>query len=187
MDALGNVVAGLVGAAGLLALLAFPAQRYINHRFDKQSERLRAELERDAFEHQTRFGSLHNRRVKVLDKIYQRLSRAHSALQIWTRHVRGPSTSSMDEDSQRAQSAVREFIEYFQEHRIWLPDELCDELTVMAMEFRNLGLDFAAHETAKEWRAVRDRLDTEISELRKKVEARARAVIDPKLPSDVAP
>lgn len=85
-------------------------------------ERLKAELRKAAFEHETRFGRLHERRAEVVAELYARLVGAEQAVDDLDDRFSDPSCR------QHVEEAIRSFSLYERENALYLPEELCRRL-----------------------------------------------------------
>jgi hypothetical protein len=126
--------------AMLLAVLAFLARSVLLHWLEKDVavfkaglsataertlEELKAQLARDAAEHQVRFQSLHAKRVEAIEAVYVRLVAARYTMEAFVNAWR-------PKDAGEFQGVAREFWELRREldtKRIYLPEPLCAELT----------------------------------------------------------
>lgn len=105
--------------------------------FDRMGERLRSELERERFEHQTRFGTIYNRQANIIANIYARLEQAHLAFQRLVFEGRGPDKAHLKE----AEQAYRELTEYYWKRAIWLDAATCNAMNEILAKFHSLHLD----------------------------------------------
>ena len=89
-----------------------------------QFERTKADIERIAFEQQTRFSRLHDRRISVLADLYTKLVRAERAITVWVHPLELPGEPSAEEKPAAATKSANEFRDCFLENRIWLDEDL---------------------------------------------------------------
>ena len=137
-----SVWAWLAKASTSLGLPAFVvglASVWWNHRLananervkadlGQESERLSAELQQALKEHEVRFSALHARRVAVLAKLYRRLLYAHSAFMSMTDRVIVEGDLPKEERERLASQKWGSFRDYFNLNRIWLDEDVCDEI-----------------------------------------------------------
>jgi hypothetical protein len=80
----------------------------------------------------TRFSKLHERRAEVIAELYKRLVQIQSGLALAARLFEAKKTwkTTIDTGASIARTAesIRGFWDYFQEHRIYLPEGLGDEI-----------------------------------------------------------
>lgn len=124
----GQVFATAMINTVLVGFLLFLARSPIEQSLKKSLEKFKVDLQLAAFEHQTRFTKLHERRAEVIAHLYRLIVQAERSL----RHVAHPFEYSGDpsrgELTQIAYDNGRAFSDYFEEHRILLSDDLCRQL-----------------------------------------------------------
>jgi hypothetical protein len=168
--------------------LAFSAQKFIEGWLAKSFEKFKKDLELAAFEHQTRFARLHEKRAEVIAELYARLVRAERSFA----HMLDPIPTELtgkprDERIKIAAETVNDFFSYFEEHRLFLYPELCVEMNQLAQEFREIYFPFmtaqsfpsnprdaSVHES---WSKGIDKLNKEIPNLRQNIENRFREML----------
>ena len=148
---------------------------------DMEVERLRNQLQVAAFEHQTRFARLHERRFRVLQQTYVRLVIAQRAFASWTAIFQMGGEPQMDEKAKLATEAGNRLIDYFEINRIWLPGDLCDEIAKFTQVLREVALDFSMRDAVGRdtWKKVSKVMSEDLPTLRRSIEMRCRLLIDP--------
>ena len=69
-------------------------------------------------------------------------------------------------------------LEYFESNRIWLPEDLCDEIHGFAVALRSVSVDFSFREEIPDgWKTVVDQMDKTVPALRSRIEELARGLI----------
>jgi hypothetical protein len=133
-EKLGKLIqAGATIVSTAIAIIALWRQR-------KQAERLKvleAELSRTAFEHQTKFAKLHEKRAEVTSEIYRRVV----ILEIWLNHVvaetelpdeafRSPEAFAKSFDMVFGQISLnlQDLAAYFNLNRLYLGEEICQKI-----------------------------------------------------------
>ena len=101
-------------------------------RYEKELERFRVDLKLTAFEHETRFAKLHERRAEVIAALHKML------VQVQRTFPMTMPTSLSREDREEALNSLSEFARYFDENRIYLSSHLCDKLEALHKEFSNV-------------------------------------------------
>ena len=125
--------------AGLLAALAFLARSIVLHWLGKDleghkvrlsansqliAEALKAELARQALEHQVRFQALHTNQVAAIEALYVRLVETRYKVEAFVHAWR----SENQEEFQKVGQAFLELRQELDKRRIHLTEELCSEL-----------------------------------------------------------
>ncbi len=130
--------------AGLTVLSALGVALFVKwlveHRLSKDLEKFKAELQRAAFEHQTRYGKLHEKRMDAVAALYRSVLDVQDNLQILVYYsavsTAGPGVvqdrTELVENLEKARADVTQAMGGFRNHRreaaIYLDDELCRKL-----------------------------------------------------------
>lgn len=200
MDFVRDLALLAVAGTGILGAAVYVARLWIERSFaqglekfriqtqavhDAALERFRIRLQTEAFEHQTRFSRLHERRVEELGKVYSTLAAAHRAVATWTSITRSAAWPSMEESSASATDLENQFLNALEESRIWLPVALCERLDEFALTLRYVHNRFGMSKepNPEAWRDVIEKMEGEVKDLRRQFEEQARALIDPPPPS----
>jgi hypothetical protein len=154
--------------------------------YSGELERLRDQLSRLTFEHQTRFSKLHDRRADAIDGLYKRLVRTSGAFH--------QLLISGEEDvaaKSNAGKAAQDFVDFFGEHRLYLEPELLSALGDFDAVLREAWATFAFDSTKQEaglphhererrlkaWRRARDIVRDESPKLRERIEGLMREML----------
>lgn len=176
------------GNAALLLVLGFLGRSLVSAVLEKDITQFKAALQQAAVEHQVRFSKLHEKRAEVLAELYKLLVAAYWQVSEFT------SLAQFGDPDRKAQyvsaiNAVATYFRFFDQHRIWLPPELCDPLEGFARELRtpatNLGvylqIERPTEKTLKEQSEVWDKawhaVDGDIPRLRLAIEAEFRKIL----------
>jgi len=148
-----------IEASKELALLSSKLNEEVKSRISSQAAVLRGEVERDL----TRFSYLADKRLEVATALFTKLKQAHreiaqltSAFQRYRGEERIEFVDKIDdamtkqqfEDLRTTAKAVNELIFYFDEHRFFFAEHICERFDDAVMAFK-----MAAHnvETALRW------------------------------------
>jgi hypothetical protein len=112
----------------------------LENRNNIEIERLRTELKRIAFEHETRYARLHERRAEVLEELFKRLVRAYDAFASRFRPGQFPGEPSIEEKTKRASGLADEFIQYFIENRLFIDQPLAERIITVNNNFQSVWL-----------------------------------------------
>jgi hypothetical protein len=188
------IVSFLGGVGGLLSLLIVERRKAT---YLQDLERVKADLARDtevaraeltaiAFEHQTRFSRLHERRVEVIADLYRRLVITEVAFNAAFLPLRRGRTvediqTRVTQEEQAAADASNDFVEYFQQNRLWLDRALCVKVEMLAETFRAAWYQYnnlnaqqgQATERGEAWRRVR----IEVPSIRGEIENSMRTML----------
>jgi hypothetical protein len=159
INSLGTTIA--VGVVGFVArslfghILSRDIAKFEAH-LQIETERHRAELEKAAFEHQTRFSNLHVKRAEVIAEMYSLLTQAVRDVSLMAKFYDSPgeSTSELsklydflgvptserpkfydspgestsDEKFEKAFASTQLFQEYFEKNRIYFSQSMCEKI-----------------------------------------------------------
>jgi hypothetical protein len=100
-------------------------------------ERLRTELKRAAFEHETRYARLHEKRASALEELFRRMVKANRAFSDRFRAFRFAGDPPEAEQTKQAGDAANEFIDWFSENRLFIDNELADKILLVNQHFQN--------------------------------------------------
>lgn len=132
----------LAAGSGLLVYLAkllsshllardieqFKSDLKTNH--DRALERLRADLRIQAFERETTFSRLHDKRVQVIEELYKRISAVSRAMHQLINDIQAKDGPSLRARADAAANAGDDFLEYYLQHQIYFDEALCEKLQV---------------------------------------------------------
>jgi hypothetical protein len=174
-DVITWIVTALAGLAAIYVAIRAP-----------RIEQLRADLQRELVEHDVRFSRLHERRIEVIGDIYRNLVRAERAFASWTQPLQMAGDKNWDEKGTVAVAAATTFVEHFQENRIWLEPDLCDDVQKVVHGLYTAYVKFtiydpedksAWYERFEKWREAWGAVSKEVPPVREKIEARVRLLL----------
>jgi len=144
-------------------------------------ERLRADLELIAFEHETRFAKLHEKRAEVIAELYKRLVRAMNSIRYMAEATQDPEKQPFKEQlTKDGAKHGSEFWTYFDEHRIYFNRDLCEKLDKIRVEFEMVyiwDLTSGGPDDIKTWIKIWDKMHIRIPEIRKDIENTFRKML----------
>lgn len=146
---------------------------------DAELERLRVQLRAAAYEHETRFSRLHEKRFEVLEAVAGRLMATERAFRSWTNPLQFGANPSLDEKRGAAVTAGRDLARYVEDHRIWLPSDLCTRIDAFIEALWEVLIDFDEKTSARDWSNISSQMRVNIPRLREQIEKSARLLIDP--------
>lgn len=176
---------GIISA--LVAGVAWLARSLTKQVLDRDLEKFKADLERDAITYKIKYEQLHAERVEVIKHSYKKVVRAHESLRSLINPWQGAGELSEDEKSKRASQANIELIEYYQENRIFFDEELATEIDALVNGFREAWGKFQNSRMAKEdgdhkearneWSDAWKKIDKEVPKVKKKLENKFRNIL----------
>lgn len=140
-------------AAGMAAL-AWLAQSIYRHWLDKDVERFKSELHHEhefqmeklrsdlrirSIEHEIRFRGIHEGQAQVIANTYAKLQRLHEVIVRYARFIEFGGEPSKEEQLKTADDANRQFREYFNARRLFLPEETAKMASDLANKLVSLA------------------------------------------------
>jgi hypothetical protein len=118
-------------------------------------EHLRSRLQQAAIEHQVRFSNLHEKRAAIIADLYRHLV---AVRRIGERFVFQMGSQEHQQEYLAANTEIVEFYDFFQTHRIYLPERICTQLATFIDALRKPviavyvygGIDYPNPQTLKE-------------------------------------
>ena len=199
-----EVLAGFGGAAFLIALLAFLGRSFVGALLAKDLERfkadlvsashsaverLKADLQLAAVEHQVRFTRLHEKRAEVLAEMYRLLVEATWAAEAFASPMEYGGDKSKNEKYVDARNAIADYYRFFDVNRIYLPESLCERLSAFERRLRQPVIKFGTYvqiesptertfqQMNEAWDAAYQAVSEEIPSARVEIEAEFRKLL----------
>jgi hypothetical protein len=91
-------------------------------------ENYKVELQLAAFEHQTRFTKLHERRAEVVAELYQRMDRIRQLWQSSVRSGRFSGELTPEEQQSHASRLSLELVDFYFQNRLFLEEDFCQAM-----------------------------------------------------------
>lgn len=138
-----GIITAIGGSAVLFGAVAWLARSIVTHVLSKDIEkfkvnlqaesqkelvRLQSSLQLTEFEHQVRFSQLHERKVNILSEMYSRLVVLHRAASTFVRFYPSVKPEKQKEYLGQLWNAADAHGEYFDKHRIFFKNELCEKI-----------------------------------------------------------
>jgi hypothetical protein len=152
MEVWQSVLLAMTGNTLMLAVLGFLGKSFVNNLLTKDIKkfeielkgksdtaiaRLKNELEMAKLEHQVIFSKLHEKRAEVIAEVYKRLAEAHGEVASFLAIFQWAGEPSHKEKYVTAYNRTVEFYRFFDQHRIYLPEELCKSLDSFTKALRS--------------------------------------------------
>jgi hypothetical protein len=177
------------GNAALLLVIAFLGRSLVGNFLTKDIEKFKADLQVAAVEHQVRFSKLHEKRAQVLADLYKLLVLAARETESFASPMEFAGEPDKKQKLRATISAIANYFTFFDEHRIYIPQQLCVSLEEFARKLRRLssdfgvyvGIDFPTQRTSEEkqkaWLAAWDSVQSEVPQLRSRLEEEFRRLL----------
>lgn len=194
-----TILATILATGASAVLLAYLGRTLLRHWLDKDLESYKANLSAEyargleqhkaslapaALEHQVRFTRLHERRARIIARVYAKLDQVSLALREWTRAMHVGQRRDMSKLRDNALTARNDFVEYYWRNAIWLERGLCEAMSDIIGQLDEPKNDFMVHvddkgfpNDRKAWLAASEKLTKDIPKARQAIETRFRAIL----------
>ncbi len=169
---------------------------FINHRFSLRFEEFKQSLQQKMLEYQIKFSAIHERRAEVLGELYGRLKEFQIAVDELIHPMEMSGMPSKNELIGIVNERIDSFQSYLRRNRIYLPENLCNQIDSAYKQMRTIAGEFAIYineresnidtdfmkEKRKVWHEGWKKMSGPIPEAVTKLESEFRQIID--LPSN---
>lgn len=160
MDPWQTILLALGGNVALLAVLGWLSQSFVSQLLAKDiegfkatlrsesesaSQRLRHDLEKATIEHQVRFSKLHEKRAEVIAELYGFLVQAYWDISSFASHTEWQGEPRKQEKYAAAMNSSASFFRFFDKHRIYIPEPLCNQVDEFAQAMRGKAIGFGVY------------------------------------------
>ena len=138
-------VLGVLGKSFLDKLIIRDTKQFesdLRAKSDAAIEHLRNELQLRTIEHQVRFSRLHEKRADVIAELYGHLVEALWEAESFLSPMEWVGEPNKKEKHQKAINKLVELYRYFDQHRIYLPPEVCASLEALVQNVRSQVIKF---------------------------------------------
>ena len=201
-----TILATILATGASAVLLAYLSRTLLRHWLDKDLESYKANLSaeharglqqqktslsRASLERQVRFTRLHERRARIIARVYAKLDQFQLAVREWTRTMRLGQHRDISELRDDALTARTGFVEYYWRHAIWLEPAMCDAINDLIGQQDKPLTDFMSDvnekgfpNDRKAWLAASEKLTKDVPKARQAIERRFRAMLEVEAPPD---
>ena len=194
-----TILATILATGASAVVLAYLSRTLLRHWLDKDLESYKANLSaehtrgleqhkaslaRVSLEHQVRFTRLHDRRARIIARVYAKLDQVHLAMREWTRTMRIGQRRDMSKLRDNALTARNDFLEYYWRNAIWLERGICDAINDIIGQLDEPIYDFMVDvddkgfpNDRKAWLAASEKLTKDVPKARQAIEKRFRAIL----------
>lgn len=136
-DKLSQILLTGLASAIFTGVLAFLFQSFIKQWLSRNLEEFKVNLQLAAFEHQTRFTKLHEKRAEVIAELYKRLVKTERGLRLVLDTIPGlPPEHLLEETLRPVLDSIPDFSSYFEMNSIYLDGNVCGKLKDLNDEFQ---------------------------------------------------
>jgi hypothetical protein len=195
-----TILATILATGASAVLLAYLSRTLLRSWLDKDLESYKAKLSaehargleqqktslaRASLERQVRFTRLHERRARIIARVYAKLDQFHLAMREWTRTMRLGQQRDISELRDDALTARTGFVAYYWRHAIWLEPEMCDAINDLIGPQDKPLTDFMSDvnekgfpNDRKVWLAASEKFAKDVPKARQAIEGRFRAMLE---------
>lgn len=170
----------------LVGLAAYLGKVLIRQLLSKDLEKFKADLNIQAFEHQTRFSKLHDKQVFVIAELYEKLVNTFLAIHNYIKPFVPVGDLTEDERERQAIIAINEFTNYYRKHAIYFTAEICQKIESFITKNKDIIVDFQFKDWSEKkseiWREVYKRFVQDVQGLKKDLEIAFRETLGMKSP-----
>ena len=166
--------------AFVIAALTYLLRSIWGQMLSRDLEKFKTDLRTAAFEQETRFARLHERRAEVIAELYKRLARMNQRFESYLSPLQVGDEDAHSEKGKEAATCANDFFDYFNESRIYLDGPLCAEIAELGVKVRHAWVDFAVppdQRRGKRWLDVWNKFGQDIPPLRQSIERRFRDML----------
>jgi hypothetical protein len=177
------------GNAALLLVISFLGRSLIGNFLTKDVEKFKGDLQLATIEHEIRFSKLHEKRAEMLAELYKLLVAATWETESFASPMEWDGEPNKQQKYQKAMNAITEYFRFFDQHRIYIPEELCASLEEFARKLRTptirlgvyLKIDYPNAQTTEKmfevWTQAWDSAQKDVPQLRRALEAEFRKLL----------
>jgi len=141
-------VLGFLGKSLLEKIIARDTKKFesdLKAKSDATIERLKNELKIKTIEHQVRYTRLHEKRAEVIAELYAHLVEGLWEAESFLSPMEWNGEPKKEEKYVTAMNKLSEVYRYFDQHRIYLPSDLCDKLHDFISNVRSHCIKFGVY------------------------------------------
>jgi parvulin-like peptidyl-prolyl isomerase len=174
----------------VLVVATYLARKYLDRSFDRDLEQFKNQLQIQSIQYQTRFSSLHQKRAEVIGEFYLRFVRAVSEIGQLVAPLQISTGESLSSRKDRVRECHNKANSYFLEHRLYLDEDLCQDIESAFRLIRESFVEFSIIQPEDEithgpfndpqiWKKAHDRIVKEVEPLKRELENRFRSILIP--------
>lgn len=206
MEVWQTILLAFGGNAALLAVLAWAVKSLtsqwltkdlekfkisIKAEADAKTEQLKNNLQMSALEHNVKFSKLHEKRAEVVAEVYSLLVQAYWDISSFASPMEWVGEPNKQEKYVTAMNSVADFYKYFDKHRIYIPEDVCQKLHEFVQGMRQKAIGFGVYVRYEDaampehqmknkhdaWTAAWDYVEKQVPEAKTALETHLRQLI----------
>jgi len=173
----------------ILAVMGYLSKNLFSQILSRDIERYKSDLQKTAFENQTRFQILHTKRAMIIEELYRCLVQAERDAKSLIQPLQFSGEPSQEEKFTKALNSGNSLFESFECHRIYFTKESCERIDHFLQGLRNALIDFqlvlnsqksggaAAVKSVDTWIVTWDNLQKELPPIKADIEKDFREIL----------
>lgn len=153
--------------------------------YQKELERFKADIQKSAFEHQTRYQSLHTKRAEIIAELYSLLVQAEQDAISLARLFQAIGEPSQEEKIKQAFKSGKSLQEFFERNRIYFKQESCERIAGFVQGLYHASINYAVvvspesggKDRGEYWGKVWDELTKELPPIKADIEKEFREIL----------
>ena len=183
-----NLITNISWGALIVGGISWILRKFIDHFFSNKIEQYKADLERENTKFRITYEKLHAERAEVIKEIYRKISKTYNALEsvIAPMQLAGekPMEEIMVDKRIHFMDTANNFLEYFQENKIFFNKDLVNDIDKLDGGFRTVWKKWSfsqingrGRQNVEEWNKAWDQLKTDVSQTKSEIENKFRKLI----------
>lgn len=177
-----------IGIFGLLiGAIAWFVRELFKQILSRDSEKFKADLEKESIEFRIRYERLHGERVEVIKEVYKKVSHTYKSFHSLMNLLQLASEPTQEEKSKEAAKNANDLTDYYEENRIFFEEKLAEDIDSLLSGFHNAWNKFQYarnarksgdyKEALKEWNTAWKQIQEEIPKVKKTLENKFRKIL----------
>lgn len=146
----------------------------LENKTEREMQTFKHKLEKDIFEHKTKFHNLNEKRFEIIAELYSKIAQANISMQNLIKPFVFPGEPSEKERSSKAFDALHSMEIFYQKNKIYLSETICGQMDIFIKENINTAFDFLNRKNkkslTKQWQNIEKKFNNEIGQIKKVLE-----------------
>ncbi|MCK4631789.1 MAG: hypothetical protein KAT79_00895 [candidate division Zixibacteria bacterium] len=139
-----------LGVFALLAAgVAWLARALFSQMLNRDLERFKSDLEKDAIQYKIRYERLQTERVDVIKEVYKKIVQVHRSIRSLLNPFQYVGQPTEQEKVIEATNKNIDLISYFEENRVFFEEKLAEDIDSLLTKFNEIWMQFEGSRNAK--------------------------------------
>ncbi len=140
----------LIEAGSLTGLLVLLGRKLIDNSFSKNLEKYKAELEKQRYEHQIKYSTLHEARAMVIRDLFTKIVKAEKSMSSLVAIFEPVGQPPKEEKAKIAATDFNNLADYFTENEIYLSERVAGLFNKVSSNIRDAWYEFMKYPSYKQ-------------------------------------